>query len=286
LKSIADDSRDDKLKFLNSLESGDDTFLSNFDEDLKILVRDPDSEIRKKAISCLWDFPSKEAINLLFEILETERNEEVRSQIIVGFGRYVFELEDDEIFNDDELFDKYESEDDTIPRDDLIRVKEHLIKIYDDKTASVDERRFALESLGFSSDESIQELIEQAYESSNKKMKQSAIFAMGRTGLKIWDKTLLQELSNTDRELLIEAIKACGNGCNEKAGKKIEQLTHSLDREIALSAIWALGQIGYKDGFERLSTLSMSKDREIKSVAENALEEWFVANGQINTDEF
>jgi HEAT repeat protein len=279
MESLENMSNEEKIGMLEYLESSEEGYFSNYSDSLSVLAKDPNPEIRIKAIECLWEYPSKDCISLLFDILESETNPGVRAKLVSGLGRYIFELEDDELFRDDEMFEKMALEEDVIPRDDLIRVKQYLTNTFRDETKSLDERRFALEGLGFSSDDAVQGMVEEAYASEEKMMRISAIFAMGRSGLTRWEKTLVAEVGNPDRDIQMEAIRACGNSAIEKAGKKILQLTHSGDREILLASAWALGQTGWKEGFERLDKLSSSKDKEIRETAEAALEEWFVANG-------
>jgi hypothetical protein len=285
MKPIENLSTSEKLLLLEQIESRDDSYFSDRSEELKILAHDQDEEVKLRAIRCIWDFPSKSMIDLLFEILEHETNEEVRNKIISGFGRYVFELDDDELFHGDGKFEKYECNEDSIPRDDLIKVKKYLIGVFEDDTMPLDARRFALESLGFSSDDSVRHLIERAYSSGETMMRASAIFAMGRSGLSSWNPILIKELINPAREIQLEAIRACGNACVQKAGKRLIQLTHTKDREILLASIWALGQTGWEDGYDRLDELTASKDKEIKETAEAAMEEWFIAHGESDIEE-
>ncbi len=279
MKSLNDMSDEEKIEMLDFLATSEERFFSNYSDKLNFFAKDTNPEVRAKAISCMWDFPSKDRIDLLFEALRTETDPEIRVKVISGLGRYVFELEDDELFGDDEMFDKFASEEDRIPRDDLIRVKQYLVETFKDESRSIDERRHALEGLGFSSDESVQHMIEEAYSSGDKSMRVSAIFAMGRSGLLIWHKTLVKELDNPDPEIQLEAIRACGSAGVEKAGKRLLQLTHSRDKDIFLASVWALGETGWKDGFDRLDELSSSKDEEVSETAKAALEEWFVTNG-------
>ncbi len=71
-------------------------------------------------------------------------------------------------------------------------------------------RRRAIESLGYSSNPEIDELIRKAYNESDKKMVASAIFAMGRSANETWKDIVISNLQNNSVDIQVEAVRAAG----------------------------------------------------------------------------
>ena len=273
-------SKEERIQFLSRIVEGSDYF-TDYLPVLKDFLDDEEAEVRKLAISGLWDYPEPEMIEVLFDKAENDLHEEVRCSAIITLGRYIFEgvMADygfdwgamTELVREDEL-----------PREGFLRVKEFLQDLYRNQEKTLDERRFAVEALSFLTDPEVFEIIEEAYAHLDKKMKMSAIFAMGRNGNVRWEDAILDELHSPLKDLQLEAIRAAGETGFDGAGKALWQLTYSDDRDVKLEAIWALGQTGWEGAFERLDDLVFfSEDEEIRDTAELALEEWYLFSGSL-----
>ena len=274
-------SKEEKLQFLDRIVEGRD-YLTDYLPVLKDFLDDEEAEVRKLAITGLWDYPKPEMLEGLFDKAENDPHEEVRCQAIITLGRYIFEgvMADygfdwgpmTELVREDELL-----------REDFLRVKEFLRGLYRNQEKTLDERRFAVEALSFLTDPEVFEIIEEAYAHPDKKMKMSAVFAMGRNGDFRWHDAILDALHSPVKELQLEAIRAAGEAGFDEAGKVLWRLTYSDDREVKLEAIWALGQTGWEGAFERLDDLAFfSEDEEIRDTAELALEEWYLYSGSLD----
>jgi HEAT repeat protein len=233
-----------------------------------------DPRVRIAAIRGLWYLPDSGLIDRLIEMIDQDPSAEVRAAAVSGLGIYVYEgqmaaFEDD--LDDSEMLDEG-----AVSVSDLERLRSFLLDVYADETRTLDERRFAVESLSFLNDPEIGDLIQQTYHRPEKDMKVSALFAMGRSGLARWFDILSRELYNADRDLQREAIRAVGEIGMDELGQDIWRLTYADDKEVMLDAIEALGQTGWEEGFERLDELTSSPDPEIAEVAEEALEEWYL----------
>jgi HEAT repeat protein len=273
-------SKDERIQFLSRIVEGRD-YLTDYLPVLKDFLDDEEAEVRQLAISGLWDYPQPELIEVLFDKANNDPDEGVRCKAIITLGRYVYEGvmaeydfdwgEIEEIMREEEL-----------PEEDFLRVKEFLLAVYRDQDNTIDEQRYAVEALSFSSEPEIIEIIEDAYAHPNNRMKMSAIFAMGRNGHSNWEDTILNELYSPVRELQLEAIKAAGEAGFDRAGKPLWRLTFSDDQDVKLEAIWSLGQTGWEGAFERLDDLAFfSEDEEIRDTAQAALEEWYLYSGQL-----
>jgi HEAT repeat protein len=234
---------------------------------------DEDPRVRALAMEGLWGYADPHLIDRLIEMAEQDPSPLVRGKAISTLGAFIYlgEMADyefdwgpmTEMMREDEL-----------SREDFERVKAYLLDIYQDERHTLDERRFALEALSFHSDPKIAEMIEEAYHHSERAMKISAVFAMGRNGRTIWDEIIERELYSEDQEIQLEAIRAAGQLGLVNLGVDLLRLTHSDDRDIMLEAIEALGQTGWEGAFERLEELTLDPDAEIAEVAENALDDW------------
>jgi hypothetical protein len=200
---------------------------------------------------------------------------DVRTAAISAMGIYIYEGEMAEYGYDfGPATDILRAEE--LPEADFMRVKDFLLGVYADETCTLDERRHAIESLGFLSDPEVVDLIEEAYNHPEQQMKISAIFAMGRSGMSRWTEILARELYNADQDLQCEAIRAAGEIGLTELGKDLWRLTYAEDKDIMLEAIAALGQSAWDEAFERLEELTLDPDPEIAEVAEEALDEWLM----------
>ncbi|HIC93587.1 MAG TPA: HEAT repeat domain-containing protein, partial [Anaerolineae bacterium] len=244
MKKKEEMSKEEKLALLTRIVEGED-YLTDYLPVLKEFLDDEDAEVRRLAISGLWDYPDPEMIDPLLEKAAGDPSPKVRCQAIIALGRYIYEGEMadydfdwgplEEIMREGEL-----------PKEDFLRVKDFLLAVYRDEGKSLDERRFAVEALGFLSDPEVSDIIEEAYAHPDLRMKVSAIFAMGRSGLVRWTDTILRELDSPIRELQLEAIRAAGEIGLDEAGEALLRLTYADDRDVKLEAIWALGQTGWE----------------------------------------
>jgi HEAT repeat protein len=247
---------------------------------------DEDPDVRAMAIRGLWFSPSPALLDRLIEMADQDPSPLVRARAISGLGIFVYEGEMADYDFDwgpmTELMREGE-----IPQADFVRTRDFLLSVYADETRSLDERRFAVEALGFLSDPEIADLIQEAYNRPEREMKISALFAMGRSGLARWVEILGTELYNSDHDIQREAIRAVGEIGMDELGKDLWRLTFAEERETKLEAILALGQTGWEEGFERLDDLTTDPDPEIAEFAQEALEEWLFMDELLShADEF
>jgi len=273
-------SKEERTQLLGRIVEGED-FFTDYLPVLRDFLDDEEAEVRKLAITGLWDYPEPEMIGVLLDKAENDPDEGARCRAIVTLGRYILEgmmanYDFDwgpmtEIVREDEL-----------PTEDFLRVKGFLLGLHRNPEKTLDERRFAVEALSFLTSPEVSKIIEEAYAHPDQKMKMSAIFAMGRNGSANWHDTILDELHSPTRELQLEAIRAAGEAGFDGAGKHLWRLTYSDDRDVKLEAIWSLGQTGWEGAFDRLDDLAFfSEDEETQNTAELALEEWRLFGGQL-----
>lgn len=217
-------------------------------------MADPDPEVRAQAIDGLWE---NESISLMFELLEVLHEDEVeavRARAAAGLGRFVLAGELGH------LSDR-----------GLSRIVEALYETVEDRRSGTELRRRAVESIAYSSDERVRGVINRAIQAPQRKMRVSALFAMGRSADKYWSETVREYLESDDAEMRYEAARAAGELEDSGAVESLIQLVRDSDNEVRQAAIWSLGQIGGKRAKRMLERLLTHKNPLIAEAAEEAM---------------
>lgn len=215
---------------------------------------DPDPEVRAQAIDGLWE---NESVSLMFDLLEVLHEDEVeavRARAAAGLGRFVLAGELGH------LSDR-----------GLSRIVEALYETIEDRRFSTELRRRAVESIAYSSDERVRGVINRAIQAPQRKMKVSAIFAMGRSADKYWSETVREYLESEDVEMRYEAARAAGELEDAGAVDSLIQLVGDSDSEVRQAAIWSLGQIGGKRAKRVLERLINHENPLVAEAAEEAM---------------
>jgi len=268
-------SKQDKIVLLKRLIENEDVFNNN-QSTFRLYLSDDDPEVRILAIQGLWDYPALDLIDHLIDIAQHDPDQQVRNQAILALGRYVYEGE-----MADYDFDWGELEtivrESELPEEYYQRVVTFLLDIARDLSAPLDERRFSLEALGFSTQPDIVDLVEQVYQEPQVEMKASALFAMGRSGLARWDRYVLAELKSPIPQLQLEAVRAAGELFLDEATPTLMALVRSAsDQSLRHEAIWALGHMASLEAWQFLDDIAQdpTEDEETRQLAEAALDEY------------
>jgi len=239
------------------VELSDDSFEVDFTALFRVGLYDADPAVRASAISGLWEDADPALIAPLMNLLQTDESEAVRAAVAGVLGRYVYEGELEEL--------------------DEAKVKPivtTLKEIYRDVAQPLEVRRRALESLGFLSDDDTSQLITQAYHHANDRMKQSAVFAMGRSlDAERWGTIVVEELAAPDPEMRYEAARAAGELEYTPAVRRLGELLDDVDEEVQLVTVWSLGQIGGEKARQLLLAVLESDAEHLHEEAEDALAE-------------
>lgn len=248
-----------RAKLLSALADASETDF-NFDyRELGYLgLEDLDSDVRIAAINLLWADESLTYLTTLIRFAENDENAQVRAAAISEVGRFI-------------LLGEYEE----IPAVDASQAQDVAINILSDSSEHVEVRRRALEAISNSSHEIVSDAIDDAYNSDDRLMRISAIFAMGRSYDGRWKETILRELRNGDAEIRFEAARAAGELEVEEAIPLLGQLATEDDREVQQVSIWSLGEIGGKYALRILSSLAEdaeeSDDKDLLEDIEDAI---------------
>jgi HEAT repeat protein len=238
----------------------------NFELDYRELgffaLNDANAGVREAAINLLWEDESLELTNRLIDMVQWDEAYGVRAAAVSALGRFL-------------LLGEY----DELPTAEVTRIQDIVVNILLDADEEVDVRRRALEAIANGSHEIVPEAIEEAYQSSEDKMRISSLYAMGRTYDRSWRKYVLDELGSSDPEMRYEAVRAAGELELRDAIPSLGRIAAEDDREIREVAIWSLGEIA---GREALRILTMLAEDIEADGDENLLEAVEDAIGNAN----
>ena len=217
---------------------------------------DANATVRRYAIEGLWEDESADLVEPLLRLLSTDPDPGVRAAAATSVGRFLFQAECDEL---DERHGAL--------------IRQALERAIDDPGENVEVIRRAVESIAYINDDSVRRIIDRAYDHSDRRMRESAIFAMGRSADPFWADTVLAELYSDSPAIRYEAARACGELELGPAVGRLIDLVADPEREVQSMAVWALGQIGGDRSRTILERLAESEDELLSGTASEALDE-------------
>lgn len=261
-QNIDDDLRRRITAMLVKMAEAD--FSLNFDAVFRIALNDDNAEVRTMAIEGLWEDEDISLAPLLAERLREDPSVAARSAAAMSLGRFILLGELKKILNATRHL-AYEA----------------LLVTCRDSGEHLEVRRRALESLAYTGDESVADLIRKAYVAPEEKMRISAVFAMGRSADKCWAKHVRQKIFDANPEMRYEAARACGELQLREATTELVELVEDVDIEVQEAALWALGQIGGEKAREVLERYSQDENEALQSAAAAALNELAFLHGDL-----
>ncbi len=230
--------------------------LTSFDDLAHPLLKDPDPQVRIRAIRLLWESEDVRLVPIFLKILNEDENTEARAAAANALGLFVLQGELEKI-----------------PAELHHRIEDNLLQVLASSKETLVRRR-ALESLGYSGRSEVVPLIEKAYYDKNPDWVVSALFAMGRSSDERWKKQVLSKLHAPDEDIRSEATHAAGE--LELASARpilLESLEDEEDLEIRREIIWALSKVGGEGVRDRLEQLlEIEEDDEEADFIEEAMD--------------
>jgi HEAT repeat protein len=238
------------------VELAEDNFELDFDSIFKSRLKDPDDEVRSKAIEGLWESEEASLIDPLIELLEQDKSEKVQAMAATALGKFAMlaELE--------KLRSSHKS-----------KVCQALLAVINDNNKPIEVKRRVLEAAAPLSLPQIKKAIMEAYQSDNQRLRVSALFAMGKSCNHSWLPILIKELASVDAEIRYEAAGACGELGEKEAVPYLVELITDPDVDVQLAAIQALGKIGGPEAKDCLERCLNNPSEIVQQVAEQAFYE-------------
>jgi HEAT repeat protein len=223
---------------------------------LRECLTDVEAAVRKIAIDGLWEDERPTLIAPMARLLAEDPASEVRAAAAISIGRFVLQG----VLG--EISDSYGERAEQALRAAWVRPGE-----------TVEVRRRALEGLAYTDEAGVDELIESAYYNEDDLMRQSAVFAMGRTADRRWARAILTELGSIDAAMRYEAAGAAGELGLTSAVKLLIRLLDDADATVREAAALALGKIGGREAKQALQACLEANDLALADAATDALDE-------------
>jgi len=228
----------------------------NFHAVLRQCLSDSDGQVRRLAVDGLWEDEKPSLVGRLATLLASDPVAEVRATAATSLGRFVLLGVLGEI-----------TEAAAQQAESALRAAWALSR------EPNEVRRRVLESLAYAADCAVCDLIETAYNDDDGLMRQSAVFAMGRSPDHRWSKPVLVELRSRDPVMRFEAAVSAGELGLTAAVQQLVRLMDDADSNIRQAAAMALGKIGGREAKRALEEVLHGTDKGLSEAAEEALEE-------------
>lgn len=231
-------------------------------------LADSDPGVRAITIELLFEDYALTLMDRLIEMAQFDENRDVRAAAVSALGRFILA---------GELGDLDEA--------DTVRAQDAAANLYNNLSEDVEVRRRALEAIANCSHEIVDDAINEAYASHDRRMRVSALFAMGRSCDEQWAPIIVRELDSEDPEMRYEAARAAGEVEAPDAVPLLVRLALENDREIKEVAIWSLGEIGGTDAVRTLNKLARfaaeADDEDLIEAVDEALANANLVNGDL-----
>lgn len=229
--------------------------LVNFDDFARSLLDDPDASVRVHALRLLDECDDVKLVPAYIDLLKNDPDVNVRAEAANALNLFVDLGELEEI--SEEAYGEV-----------------HAALMESAKSAEETRiRRRALESLGWSSNPEVVELIESAFEG-NIDWKVSALTAMGRSADDRWEDRVLRSLLDEEVKVRKAAVQSAGMLAFKSARLPLLRMLESEESEEVISAaIWSLSQIGGEDVQTYIEALlDKTEDEDLIDFLEEALD--------------
>ena len=249
-------SQDRKCEILARLaELSEDNLELDFTAVMRACLADGDDTVREQATRGLWECEDRVVIRPLVSLLSDDPTAEVRSAAAITLGKFA------EIAREGKLLER-----------DGSRILEALLTVVNRDDEDLEVRRRAIEAVASFDVPVVEELITEAYHDGATELKQSAIFAMGRTSDTQWLPTVLNDIDDENPAIRFEAATACGLLGDETTIPHLLDLIDDEDIQVQTSAVQALGSIGGPLAKRALLQCLKLGDESLGEVAQDALD--------------
>lgn len=218
-------------------------------------LNDSEPLVREHAASGLWETEDRRTIPLLIDRLENDSVDEVRAAAAQALGHFAVLADNGKL----------------VPRD-ATRLWESLKASVDDEDEPLMVRRRSLEAVAAFRAPEVRPWIQWAFDHPESMLRQSALFAMGRSADLAWMEIVIGEMESDDPGIRFEAANAAREFGEEDALPALADLVHDIDAQVSLSALHAIAGIGGAKARGLLRSYSSSADDPaVQEAAEEAL---------------
>lgn len=223
---------------------------------LRLALTDSLPTIRILAIKGLWEDQDADLVGPLVHLLNNDPYETVRAAAAEALGAFVLAGELNELSSALAM-----------------RAEDALLAVLHAEMEPLTVQAQALESIAFSGETGIRDLIEDGYYSQYEEMQVAALHAMGRSADIRWRASVQAELGSPTLAMRAAAARACGELEARDALEELISLLADEEKTVRLAAIFALGRLGGRLAGEALNAMTTSDDPDEAKLAAHALEE-------------
>ena len=217
-----------KCEVLTALaELSEDNLELDFTGVFRSTLSDSDDNVRETATRGLFDCDDRVIIRPLIDLLSKDPSAKVRATAAESLGKFA------DLAQDGKLMER-----------DGDRIREALLLAIKQDGQDDYARRKAIEAVASFNSSEVVDIIREAYGNGDASLKQSAIYAMGRSSDSQWLGTVLDETHHADPGMRYEAATAAGQLGDESTVPHLIRLIKDEDFQVQLSAVEALGSIG------------------------------------------
>ncbi len=227
-----------------------------------LAIADVNAKVRELGVRLLAPYEPVELISEFIRLAESDPEVEVRAVAAAALGVYVFLGEIEEI-----------------DPEELAPIEAVLRRVTAEGQPDLVRRR-GLEALSYSSDESVMQMIKDAYAKNSIDWTVTALNAMSRNLSETWNPIVLSSLHDDRPAVRAEAAHAAGEMELDEARQPLLDMLTDDDEDAQAAAIWSLSQIGGEGVGEALTQLlDQTEDEDLGAFIEEALENLEMTEG-------
>ncbi len=250
--SISTEIRRDILGKMTEL--AEDNLELDFTAAFRSCLSDGDDDVRELAVRGLWECEDRKVIRPLVRLVSGDPSGKVRAAACITLGRFTALAQDGKLS----------------PRD-AETIRSALVGVIEGPDEELEVRRRAVEAVAGLEAPGVEEIIKEAYASGVPELKQSSIYAMGRSSNAVWLPIVLHEMDDRSPAIRFEAANAAGLLGDEKVAPHLISLLRDDDLSVQLAAISALGAVGGALASQALHKCLESDDESVEEAADEAL---------------
>ena len=236
------------------VELSEDNLELDFNTIFRASLSDENDDVREQATIGLWECDDRVVIRPLLGILQDDSSPKVRAAAAMSLSKFSGMAQDGKLLSRD-----------------AGKIRDALLGVIGNDDEDIDVRRRAIEAVASFNSPEIEQIIRDTYNSGDDKLKQSSIFAMGRSSDSRWLPIVLQETRHDDPAIRFEAANACGQLGDETIVPHLIGLIKDDDSLVQTSAVHALGEIGGQLAKRALLQCLKMGDEAIEEAAQTAL---------------
>lgn len=235
-------------------DMAEDNLQLDFEEVFRVCLKDPDEQVRVKALEGLSDCEDGSLVEPIIDLLQNDPSDSVRAAAATSLNNFVLLAELGKL-----------------RACEAAGLEAALLAVINKSGEDSDVRRCAIEAISSLSKPVVKEIIREAYQSGNPTLQISAIYAMGRNCDAAWLGLLVKELESPDAERRFEAVGACGELGDPEVVPYLRKAIDDPDIEVRLAVVTALGAIGGSEVRQILLRLGGHLDERVRLAARDAL---------------